>query len=155
MVRELIQIPIRVTDTVVGAVVGLIRSQVAGGSPSTSLPPDRPSAGSSAPSRPVATEPEPEPTPEPAHRDPSASDWDEDAPIAPGGSSPDDLLITDRVKTELFAVADAPKGELNLNVENGVLFIRGRLDDPEQIDDLVSLAEGVEGVVRVENLLSR
>jgi hyperosmotically inducible periplasmic protein len=138
MVRELIQIPIRVTDTVVGGIVGLIRSQVGDGSPSpTSAPAERP-----------------EPMPEPAHRDSSASDWDEDAPVAPGGSSPDDLVITDRVKSELFAVVDVPKGEINLNVENGVLYIRGHLDDAEQIDDLVTLAKGVEGVVRVENLIS-
>ena len=143
MVSELIQLPLRITSGVVGGVARAVLSRLEGERP----PLDQPIR-----SRPI---PRPEPIPEPTRPHPEATDWDPEAPVQPGGSSPDDLVITDRVKSELFAVVDAPKGELNLNVENGVLFIRGRLDDPEQIDDVVSLAAGVEGVVRVENLISR
>jgi hypothetical protein len=146
MVRELILIPFRVSDTVVGGLAGLVRSRIGGGRSAPMSSADL----SSPPPRYIP----PAPQTQPADRDASNSGWDEDAPVPPGGSSPDDLVITDRVKSELFAVADAPKGELNLNVENGVLFIRGHIEDRDQIDDLVTLAEGIEGVVRVENLIS-
>ena len=63
-------------------------------------------------------------------------------------------MLTDRVKTELFGAVDAPTGQINLNVEDGVVFLRGHLEDQGQIDELVELAGTIDGVVRVENLIA-
>jgi hypothetical protein len=134
MLRELIETPIRLTIAAIGGVAGAVASRIGG---------DR--------SGPPASRDEREAV---RGRDAHASDWDERAPVPPGGSSPDDLVIADRVKSEVLGIAEAPKGEINLNVENGVVILRGHLADPEQIDELVTLAGAVEGVVGVENLIA-
>lgn len=65
----------------------------------------------------------------------------------------DDITLTRKVETELFRPADAPKGQVNVNVENGVVFLRGEVDRPEIIKDLEGRARKVQGVREVENLL--
>jgi osmotically-inducible protein OsmY len=77
-----------------------------------------------------------------------------EAPIPPGATDPDDLIILDRVRSEIFRPGDAEKGAVNINVENGVVFLRGELDDPAQIEYFEVAAAEVEGVVRVENLIA-
>ena len=47
----------------------------------------------------------------------------------------------------------APKGQVSVNAENGVVFLRGALDDPAWIERLGSEAEQVDGVKAVRNLL--
>src|SRR5215218_4753785 len=97
MVRELIEMPFRIAGTVVGGIAGVVRSRIGGGSspPASYAPRPVPSA----PTGPAAPAPK---RPEPVRPHPEASDWDEDAPVQPGGSAPDDLIVTDRVKTQLF-----------------------------------------------------
>ena len=46
-----------------------------------------------------------------------------------------------------------PKGKINVNAENGKVVLRGEVDSPELIDDLVAKARNVQGVQDVENLL--
>jgi hypothetical protein len=139
MVRELIETPFRIGFAVAGGVLGLVKSRLPGGQTRDSSP--------------VYRAPDPIPDP-PAPVEPEASDWDEDAPILPGGPAPDDPIITDRVKTQLFGAVDAPSGAINLNVENGVVFLRGHLEDADQVEELEVLAGAVEGVVGVENLIN-
>jgi osmotically-inducible protein OsmY len=57
------------------------------------------------------------------------------------------------VETELFRPADVPKGQINVNVENGVVVLRGEVDSWDMVDDLVGRAREVQGVRDVENLL--
>jgi osmotically-inducible protein OsmY len=73
--------------------------------------------------------------------------------MPPGASDPDDLTLLDRVKTEIFRPGDAEKGSVNVNVENGVVYLRGDVDDPAQSEYFEVAAAEVEGVVRVENLI--
>jgi osmotically-inducible protein OsmY len=73
---------------------------------------------------------------------------------APGGSpSYDDVTLARKVESEIFRSHDAPKGSVSVNAENGVVFLRGALDDPSWIERLGSAAEQVDGVEAVRNLL--
>src|SRR3954451_401669 len=65
-----------------------------------------------------------------------------------------DQALADRVRSEIFQPADAPKGSVNVNVENGVVYLRGEVEQPDQIRKLVEQAGSVDGVSAVENLLS-
>jgi BON domain len=64
-----------------------------------------------------------------------------------------DQALAERVRSEIFQPAGAPKGSVNVNVENGIVYLRGEVKRPDQIRDLVGRASSVDGVVGVENLL--
>ncbi|HEX6490508.1 MAG TPA: BON domain-containing protein [Gaiellaceae bacterium] len=66
---------------------------------------------------------------------------------------PDDVTLTRKVETEIFRDADVPKGQINVNVEDGVVFLRGELEQRDLIEDLEKQARKVQGVLGVENLL--
>jgi len=65
----------------------------------------------------------------------------------------DDATLTRKVETEIFRPAEVPNGQINVNVENGVVVLRGEVDSWDMVDDLVGRARGVQGVRDVENLL--
>jgi osmotically-inducible protein OsmY len=67
--------------------------------------------------------------------------------------SPNDETIAERVRSEIFRPEDAPKGSVNVNVEQGVVYLRGEVADQERIQRLVSVAGAIPGVTRVESLL--
>jgi osmotically-inducible protein OsmY len=66
---------------------------------------------------------------------------------------PDDVTLARKVESEIFRDADVPKGKVNVNVEDGVVYLRGELEQPDLIKDLESQAHKVQGVRAVENLL--
>jgi osmotically-inducible protein OsmY len=66
---------------------------------------------------------------------------------------PDDVTLARKVESEIFRGADVPKGQINVNVEDGVVYLRGELEQPVLIDDLEAQARKVQGVRDVENLL--
>jgi osmotically-inducible protein OsmY len=47
---------------------------------------------------------------------------------------PNDVTLARKVESVLFADADIPKGQINVNAERGVVVLRGELDHPEQIE---------------------
>ena len=63
-----------------------------------------------------------------------------------------DVGLARKVESEIFRAADAPKGKVAVNAENGVVFLRGEVER-EWIDRLGSEAEHVDGVKAVRNLL--
>jgi BON domain-containing protein len=65
----------------------------------------------------------------------------------------DDLTLRDRVESEVFRNADLPKGQINLDVESGVVTIRGQVENALQIASVEKAVLKVPGVVGVENLL--
>jgi osmotically-inducible protein OsmY len=67
---------------------------------------------------------------------------------------PDDVTLARKVETEIFRDADVPKGQINVNAENGVVVLRGEVGKPELISDLEEKTRKVQGVREVENLLS-
>jgi osmotically-inducible protein OsmY len=65
----------------------------------------------------------------------------------------DDQTLKAKVESEVFRPADAPKGDVDVNVENGVVYLRGQVEQPELIQDLELRVRAVQGVREVENLL--
>jgi hypothetical protein len=70
-----------------------------------------------------------------------------------GGKDYDDATLAHKVETELFRPADVPKGSISVNVNDGVVELRGELPDQSQIDELGNAARKVSGVKDVRNLL--
>ena len=67
--------------------------------------------------------------------------------------TPDDATLAQKVQTEIFRDADVPKGQININAENGTVVLRGEVGTPDMIRDLEERARSVQGVEHVENLL--
>jgi osmotically-inducible protein OsmY len=53
----------------------------------------------------------------------------------------------------VFRDPSIPKGQINVNAENGVVVLRGQVDSPDLIKELEKKARNVQGVRDVENLL--
>ena len=53
----------------------------------------------------------------------------------------------------MFRAPDAPKGDVNVNAENGVVYLRGEVPDAEARDRLETEARRVVGVGDVVSLL--
>ena len=66
---------------------------------------------------------------------------------------PDDVTLARQVESEIFSDADVPKGQINVNAEEGRVVLRGEVESAEMIEGLVSKARKVQGVQEVENLL--
>jgi hypothetical protein len=65
----------------------------------------------------------------------------------------DDVTLAHKVETVLFRDRHVPKGQINVNAENGVVYLRGEAPTPELIDELVERARKIQGVRKVESLL--
>jgi osmotically-inducible protein OsmY len=65
----------------------------------------------------------------------------------------DDQTLVDKVESIVFRHRDVPKGQINVNAENGVVFLRGEVDRRELIGALEVRVRKVKGVRGVENLL--
>jgi osmotically-inducible protein OsmY len=65
----------------------------------------------------------------------------------------DDQTLKAKVESEVFRPADAPKGDVDVNVEDGVVYLRGQVERQEMVEDLERRVRSVQGVERVENLL--
>jgi len=73
----------------------------------------------------------------------------------PGGEPADDVTLARKVETEIFRAADAPKGDVSVDVQDGVVHLRGMVADPQWIARLAEDAGKVDGVKDVRNLLHR
>lgn len=65
----------------------------------------------------------------------------------------DDVTLTSKVETELFRDPSVPKGAININVERGIVVLRGEVPDAEMRDRLAAEAGSIGGVWSVHNLL--
>jgi BON domain len=65
----------------------------------------------------------------------------------------DDATLSQKVQSEIFRPADAPKGSVDVNVANGIVQLRGEVERPELIDDLVQKVRRIQGVRDVESFL--
>jgi osmotically-inducible protein OsmY len=65
----------------------------------------------------------------------------------------DDATLVDKVESIVFRKHDLPKGQININAENGVVFLRGQVEDTELVETLEARVRKVRGVKDVENLL--
>jgi osmotically-inducible protein OsmY len=65
----------------------------------------------------------------------------------------DDVTLASKVESEVFRSARVPKGGINLNAVDGVVYLRGEVDSAELIDALVNTVRRVQGVKEVKSLL--
>jgi len=63
-----------------------------------------------------------------------------------------DPAIARKVESEIFRGEEVEKGKISVNVEYGVVYLRGEVPDREQMDALVARTRAVDGVRAVENL---
>jgi hypothetical protein len=66
---------------------------------------------------------------------------------------PDDRALVDKVRSEVFGEPRFREHRVNIDAVDGVVTLRGQLDERATIRDLVAAVEAVPGVRRVENLL--
>jgi len=66
---------------------------------------------------------------------------------------PDDVTLAHKVETIIFRDGEVPKGQININAEDGVVTLRGEVPDQTMLDALVERTREVVGVRRVESLL--
>jgi osmotically-inducible protein OsmY len=66
---------------------------------------------------------------------------------------PNDATLTSKVESEIFRDPDVPKGQVSVNSEQGVVYLRGEVESADLITQLEKSARGVQGVQDVENLL--
>jgi osmotically-inducible protein OsmY len=71
----------------------------------------------------------------------------------PDNPSPDDNTLRDRIESQAFNHHTAPKGEYNLNVQDGIAVLRGQLDSQEDIQTLIALVAEIPDVRGVESFL--
>jgi len=63
-----------------------------------------------------------------------------------------DPALARKVESEIFREGDVPKGDISVNAEYGVIYLRGQISDPDGMEELVKRARAVDGVRAVENL---
>ncbi|HEX2050541.1 MAG TPA: BON domain-containing protein [Actinomycetota bacterium] len=66
---------------------------------------------------------------------------------------PNDQALAAKVESEVLSRGRFPKGRVSVNAEDGIVVLRGELDDPAQIADLEQRVRKVTGVLDVQNLL--
>lgn len=80
---------------------------------------------------------------DPKPRDDRAGQRDSERPV-------DDTWITTKVKSALLAERDVSGLALEVETVNGVVHLRGRVDDQAEADRAQQVARGIEGVERVD-----
>jgi BON domain len=65
----------------------------------------------------------------------------------------DDVTLARKVESELYRRPGVPKGHISINAEDGVVFLRGVIDRPEDIERIADAARKIGGVQAVENLI--
>jgi osmotically-inducible protein OsmY len=65
----------------------------------------------------------------------------------------DDVGLAHKVETVIFRDPDAPKGQVSVDVQAGVVYLRGSVADEAWIARLADSANAVDGVKGVKNLL--
>jgi osmotically-inducible protein OsmY len=66
---------------------------------------------------------------------------------------PDDVTLAQKVESIAFRKARVPKGQVSVNADNAVVYLRGQLESDGQIEELVRATRAIEGVSGVKNLL--
>jgi osmotically-inducible protein OsmY len=66
---------------------------------------------------------------------------------------PDDVTLAQKVESIAFRKARVPKGQVSVNADNSVVYLRGQLESDGQIEELVRATRAIEGVKEVKNLL--
>ena len=65
----------------------------------------------------------------------------------------DDQTLRQKVKSQAIGRWDGPKNDVEVDVDNGVVTLKGNVD-PEKVDRLIRLVKGITGVASVNDQLS-
>ena len=65
----------------------------------------------------------------------------------------DDVTLARKVESEIFRAAGSPKSTVDVNVVDGVVYLRGEVKRPQQIKSLEARTRAIPEVRGVENLL--
>lgn len=68
-------------------------------------------------------------------------------------SGMDDVTLTRKVETEIFRPANAPKGKIDVNAVDGVVWLRGEVKNKSQMQSIEKAVRAIPEVKEVENLL--
>lgn len=71
----------------------------------------------------------------------------------PAGERSGDPALQAKIESEVFRAADIPKGQVSINVEDGIAWLRGEVEDRSTIERLREATAKVDGVRGVESLL--
>jgi BON domain len=69
------------------------------------------------------------------------------------GMRDDDATLTRKVESELHHNPEIPAGQIDVNVLDGFVQLRGEVPRSDLIEELLERARSIEGVRDVENLL--
>jgi hypothetical protein len=65
----------------------------------------------------------------------------------------DDVALAHKVESQLYRRTSAPKGQISINAEDGVVFLRGVMDRQDDIERIEAATRRITGVRSVENLI--
>src|SRR3954466_16322979 len=106
----------------------------------TQPPPEQPQA--------AKQQPQAAPRRQPARKRSTASPQASQAP-----KDIDDVGLARKVETVIFRDSSVPKGKIDVNAADGVVWLRGEARTPEMIKDLARQTAAIPEVKQVENLL--
>jgi osmotically-inducible protein OsmY len=69
------------------------------------------------------------------------------------GAMPNDATLANKVESQLFSDPEIPKGQININVEQGTVVLRGELPSEEQVEQVEARVRRIPGVWEVRNLM--
>lgn len=73
----------------------------------------------------------------------------------PAAERLNDPALQAKIESEVFREVGAPKERVSVNVEGGIAYLRGELDDSAAIERLREATGKVDGIQGVESLLHR
>ena len=73
--------------------------------------------------------------------------------LRPPAKEFDDVALAHKVESVLFRDPRVPKGQMSINAESGVVFLRGQLESTELIRSIAESARKIPDVGEVVNLL--
>jgi hypothetical protein len=65
-----------------------------------------------------------------------------------------DATLQAKVESEIFRPADAPKGDVNVDVHDGIVTLRGTIDSHTKLQELVEVAQEIPEVRIVRNIVN-
>ena len=65
----------------------------------------------------------------------------------------DEAALAHKVESELYRRARVPKGQISINAEDGIVFLRGVIDRQQDIERIGAVARQIAGVRDVETLI--
>ena len=72
---------------------------------------------------------------------------------SPSARPLDDVTLGDRIQSSVFRDSSLPKSAINVNVERGIVVLRGEVPDEATRERLITSVEAVDGVWSVRDLL--